>query len=43
VTNILIADDHMIVREGLKQVLVDTPDMVVTDEAKNGEEAYDCA
>ena len=38
-TNILIADDHMIVREGLKQVLVDTPDMVVTDEAKNGEEA----
>jgi DNA-binding NarL/FixJ family response regulator len=29
----------MIVREGLKQVLVDTPDMVVTDEAKNGEEA----
>jgi two-component system invasion response regulator UvrY len=39
VTNILIADDHTIVREGLKQVLVDTPDMVVTDEAKNGEEA----
>lgn len=38
-TNILIADDHMIVREGLKQILVDTPDMVVTDEAKNGEEA----
>ena len=38
-TNILIADDHMIVREGLKQVLADTPDMVVTDEAKNGEEA----
>jgi len=39
VTNILIADDHMIVREGLKQILADTPDMVVTDEAKNGEEA----
>ncbi len=38
-TNILIADDHMIVREGLKQILVDTPDMVVTDEAMNGEEA----
>ncbi len=37
--NILIVDDHVIVREGLKQVLVDTPDMVVTDEAKNGEEA----
>jgi len=29
----------MIVREGLKQILADTPDMVVTDEAKNGEEA----
>ncbi len=37
--NILIVDDHVIVREGLKQILVDTPDMVVTDEAKNGEEA----
>ncbi|UCE78456.1 MAG: response regulator transcription factor [Nitrospiraceae bacterium] len=38
-TSILIADDHSIVREGLKQVLVDTPDMVVTDEAKDGNEA----
>ncbi len=38
-TNILIVDDHMIVREGLKQILVDTPDLVVTGEAKNGEEA----
>lgn len=42
-TNILIADDHSIVREGLKQVLVDTPDMVVTGEAKDGEEALDKA
>jgi DNA-binding NarL/FixJ family response regulator len=38
-TSILIADDHSIVREGLKQVLVDTPDMVVSDEAKDGNEA----
>lgn len=37
-TNILIADDHSIVREGLKQVLMDTPDMVVADEAKDGNE-----
>jgi DNA-binding NarL/FixJ family response regulator len=37
-TSILIADDHSIVREGLKQVLVDTPDMVVADEAKDGNE-----
>jgi DNA-binding NarL/FixJ family response regulator len=34
--NILIADDHTIVREGLKQILAETADMVVTDEAVNG-------
>lgn len=33
---ILIADDHAIVREGLKQILAETPDMVVADEANNG-------
>ncbi len=33
---ILIADDHTIVREGLKQILAETADMVVTDEAING-------
>ena len=36
---ILIADDHSIVRAGLKQVLADTPDMTVTDEAGGSEEA----
>ncbi len=36
---ILIADDHSIVREGLKQVLADTSDMVVSDEAASTEEA----
>lgn len=36
---ILIADDHSIVRAGLKQVLADTPDMTVTDEAAGTEEA----
>jgi DNA-binding NarL/FixJ family response regulator len=35
---ILVVDDHAIVREGLKKILVDTPDVVVTDEASNGEE-----
>jgi two-component system invasion response regulator UvrY len=35
---ILVADDHTIVREGLKQIFVDTLDMVVAGEAKNGEE-----
>jgi two-component system, NarL family, invasion response regulator UvrY len=35
---ILIADDHTIVREGLKQILAETSDMVVADEARNGQE-----
>jgi two-component system, NarL family, invasion response regulator UvrY len=38
---ILIADDHAIVREGLKQILSGTPDMVVAAEAANGTEALD--
>jgi two-component system invasion response regulator UvrY len=36
---ILIADDHPIVRAGLKQYVSDTVDMIVADEASNGEEA----
>jgi DNA-binding NarL/FixJ family response regulator len=35
---ILIADDHSIVREGLKQIVADTSDMIVTDEASDGHE-----
>jgi len=35
---ILIADDHAIFREGLKQIIAGTPDMVVADEAENGPE-----
>ena len=35
---ILIADDHPIVRQGFKQVLSDTADLVVADEAGNGQE-----
>jgi two-component system invasion response regulator UvrY len=35
---ILIADDHTIVREGLKQILAETPDMVVAAEASNGQQ-----
>jgi two-component system invasion response regulator UvrY len=37
-TKILIADDHPIVRAGFKQVISDMPDMVVADEAANGQE-----
>jgi two-component system, NarL family, invasion response regulator UvrY len=36
--NILIADDHTIVREGLKQILSATSDMVVIAEASDGNE-----
>jgi two-component system invasion response regulator UvrY len=35
---ILIADDHAIVREGLKQILAEEPDMKVTGEAGNADE-----
>ena len=37
-TKILIADDHAIVREGLKQIISETSDMVVADEAIDGHE-----
>jgi DNA-binding NarL/FixJ family response regulator len=37
--DVLIVDDHAIVREGLKQILADTPDMVVAGEAGTGREA----
>jgi len=35
----LIADDHLVVREGLKQILSATDDIVVKYEASNGREA----
>src|SRR3569832_558633 len=36
---VLIADDHAIVREGLKQILADTPDIVVSGDTESGVEA----
>lgn len=36
--NILIADDHAIVRDGLKQILARTGDLVAGGEARNGQE-----
>jgi two-component system invasion response regulator UvrY len=33
---ILVADDHTLVRKGLKQILLDTPSVEVVDEASNG-------
>jgi DNA-binding NarL/FixJ family response regulator len=35
---ILVADDHAVVRQGVKQILADEKDMAVKDEAQNGPE-----
>ena len=35
---VLLADDHAIIRDGLKQILADTEDLVVAGEAANGQE-----
>jgi len=39
VLKILVADDHAIVREGLKQILAEIPDIVVAGEASDGNQA----
>ncbi|MBC7994815.1 MAG: response regulator transcription factor [Rhizobacter sp.] len=36
---VLICDDHLIVRQGIRQVLADAPDIAVAGEAANGPEA----
>jgi two-component system invasion response regulator UvrY len=36
IIKILIADDHAIVRQGLKQIIADTKDIVVAGDAENG-------
>ena len=36
---VFIADDHAIVREGLKQILAEMPDIIVAGEAENGLDA----
>lgn len=38
---ILIADDHPIVRQGLKQILTEEPDVVVVGEAQNSQEVLE--
>jgi DNA-binding NarL/FixJ family response regulator len=43
VIKIIIADDHEIVRAGLKQIIADHPDMEVTDEASSGQELLEKA
>ena len=38
---VLIADDHPIVRKGLKTILKDASDIKVEDEASDGEEVME--
>lgn len=40
---VLIADDHPVVRHGLKQILAADPELTVVGEAKDGTEALDLA
>jgi DNA-binding NarL/FixJ family response regulator len=40
---VLIADDHPVVRQGLRQMLSTNPDMIVVGEARDGDEAFDLA
>lgn len=40
---VIIADDHVLIREGIKQILELEDDIVVTGQAGNGEEAFDMA
>lgn len=41
--NVLIADDHAVIREGLKQILTLAPDMKVIGEAGNAQETLQAA
>ena len=41
--HVLIADDHAIVRQGLRQILSETDDLLVTGEADDGAEALNLA
>jgi two-component system, NarL family, invasion response regulator UvrY len=43
VIKVLVADDHAIVRRGLKQILTAEPDMSVVGEARDGHEALEFA
>jgi two-component system, NarL family, invasion response regulator UvrY len=40
---VLIADDHPVVRQGLKQILLKTPGMIVSAEAADGQETLEKA
>ena len=39
--DVLVVDDHAIIRDGLKKILADTDDLIVAGEAANGNAALD--
>jgi two-component system invasion response regulator UvrY len=39
----LVADDHAIVRKGIEQIIAETTDIVVSAEARNGQEVMEKA
>lgn len=41
--SVLIADDHALIREGIKQILELEEDIHVVGQANNGEEAFELA
>src|SRR5439155_940211 len=43
VANVLVADDHPVVRQGIRYILQDTGDIVVAGEAQNGDELLERA
>ena len=43
IVRILVADDHPVVRQGIRQIFAAAPDMHVADEAANGRELLDRA
>ena len=38
---VLVADDHAIIRDGLRKILAETEDLIVAGEASNGNQALD--
>src|SRR6185437_8738049 len=41
-TRILVADDHPLLRSGIKQILSQDPDLCVAGEAENSEQVLNC-
>jgi len=41
VIRILVVDDHSVVRQGIKQIVADSPDIEIVGEAASGQEALD--